>query len=83
MLIPSNSQSGFSAIGCEAVSNVAVSKASGCFCNKVIGYSAVSSENSATRKAVCFHEPVSLYNLIFFAERHSFIPRVMDIGGTN
>src|ERR1035437_8555848 len=55
-----SSQSGFSLIGWRAVSSVAVMRASGCRCNNVIGYSVTGSLNSATRKAVCFHEPVSL-----------------------
>src|SRR5215831_8411106 len=55
-----SSQFGFSEMGCPAVSSVAVIKASGCRWRRVIGYSGVGSEKSATRSAVCFHDPVSL-----------------------
>ncbi len=70
-------------MGCRAVSRVAVTSASRCRCRSVIGYSATGSEKSATRSAVCFQLPVSLKTRTFAAERHSFIPSVTDIGGTN
>ena len=40
-------------------------------------------EKSATRRAVCFHAPVSEKSLIRGADRHSRMPRVIDMGGTN
>jgi hypothetical protein len=70
-------------MGCDAVSYVAVITASGCDCNKVMGYETVGFEKSATRNAVCFQEPVSLNRRTFFADKHSFSPSVMDMGGTN
>ena len=70
-------------MGCRAVSRVAVTSASRCRCSRVMGYSATGSENRATRSAVCFQLPVSLKTRTFAAERHSLIPSVTDIGGTN
>jgi hypothetical protein len=48
-----------------------------------VGNSGVGSEKRATRSAVCFHAPVSLKRRTLRAERHSRIPRVTDMGGTN
>ncbi len=68
------SHSGCWLTGWLAVSMVAVSKASGCSCSSVIGYSTVSGPKSATRKAVCFQAPVSLNRRTFLADRHSLMP---------
>ena len=62
-------------MGWRAVSSVDVMIASGCVCNNVIGYSGVGALNKATRNAVCFHAPVSLYTRTLLADRHSRMPK--------
>ena len=44
------------------------------------GVSGVRGPNKATRSAVCFHSPVSENRRTFFADKHSLMPSVTDIG---
>jgi hypothetical protein len=46
-------------------------------------YSEIKGLNNSLLGAVCFHDPVSMKNLTFFEDKHSFNPKVTEMGGTN